>query len=176
MGVITEEYRQVLKDTHKKKQWGNTGGKGNYFTNTLFLMKKFNATKVLDYGAGWGGVKARMLKERPDIEVFEYEPARDDVSAPPEPQDFVICMDVLEHIEPDCLEEVLIDLARVVSDKGFFSIATQPALATLADGRNAHLIVEDFVWWRVHIDKHFTILRESKPHRTGGCFVVEKKK
>jgi hypothetical protein len=65
----------------------------------------------------------------------------------PDPADIVACTDVLEHIEPECLEDVLADLRRVTKKMGFFTIATRPAKKFLSDGRNAHLIQQDARWW-----------------------------
>jgi hypothetical protein len=64
----------------------------------------------------------------------------------------VACIDVLEHIEPKLLENVLDDLQRVTREIGFFTVSTVLAEKTLADGRNAHLIVEgpEFLVAEVH--------------------------
>jgi hypothetical protein len=54
---------------------------------------------------------------------------------------------VLEHIEPELLDNVLDDLQRVVEYFGFFTVHTGPAVKVLSDGRNAHLTQEDYTWW-----------------------------
>jgi S-adenosylmethionine:diacylglycerol 3-amino-3-carboxypropyl transferase len=72
---------------------------------------------------------------------------------PPEPHDIVVCTDVLEHIEPDCLDDVLADIRRCTKKAALLVVATRPAMKTLSDGRNAHLIQEDFKWWEPHIEK-----------------------
>jgi hypothetical protein len=59
----------------------------------------------------------------------------------------VCCIDVLEHIEPDLLDNVLDDLKRVTKRIGFFTVSTSPAEKTLPDGRNAHLIQAAPEWW-----------------------------
>ena len=58
----------------------------------------------------------------------------------PQPADLVCCIDVLEHIEPEFLDSVIAELARITIKLGFFTIATGPATKTRADGGNAHLI------------------------------------
>lgn len=40
---------------------------------------------------------------------------------------------------------------------GFFTISTVPAIKKLPDGRNAHLIVEDYRWWLPKIWERFNI-------------------
>lgn len=69
----------------------------------------------------------------------------------------VVCIDVLEHIEPDCLEAVLDDLKRVTASFGIFTVATGPAKKVLADGRNAHLIQQDPEWWMMKIFARFVV-------------------
>ncbi|HET9469625.1 MAG TPA: hypothetical protein VFO24_00885, partial [Usitatibacter sp.] len=77
--------------------------------------------------------------------------------------------DVLEHIEPECLDEVLDDLQRVTRKIGFFVIATREAEKTLPDGRNAHLIQEPIAWWAPRLEKRFTV---SQVREMAGEFAV----
>ena len=56
-----------------------------------------------------------------------YDPAIPIWTDRPEPAEMVVCIDVLEHIEPDFLESVLDDLARVTAKIGVFTVATGPA-------------------------------------------------
>jgi hypothetical protein len=68
-----------------------------------------------------------------------------------------VCIDVLEHIEPEYLDGVLTDLKRVTKKVGFFTIATREANKKLEDGRNTHLIVENKDWWKEKLLKYFDI-------------------
>ena len=56
-------------------------------------------------------------------------------------------LDVLEHIEPECLDAVLDHMARLTQKAILLTVTTIPAAKNLADGRNAHLIVEPPEWW-----------------------------
>lgn len=179
MTTISEEYRAVLEKTHKgsgERGWGNTGSV-KYLKPTLNLMERYNVTEMLDYGAGWGGMKAKMAELKPTVIVHEYEPARPEVAMPAEPCDFVVCHDVLEHIEPEYLDAVLLDLKRVINKFGYFSVCTVPALKKLSDGRNAHLIVEEFEWWLVKLAPHFHIrqARFYNSRQVSGDILVEKR-
>jgi hypothetical protein len=64
---------------------------------------------------------------------------------------------VLEHIEPDFLDNVLDDLAAVTVGYGFYSIHTGPARKHLADGRNAHLIQKPSSWWLPRLCERFEV-------------------
>ena len=66
-------------------------------------------------------------------------------------------MDVLEHIEPDCLRNVMEDLKRLVVNKGYLVVALVPAFMTLADGRNAHIMLREESWWHNFVSQYFKI-------------------
>ena len=107
---------------------------------------------VLDYGCG-----QRTLEKALGFPIRNYDPCIPGLDAAPEPADVVVCTDVLEHIEPECLDEVLDDLKRVVRRVGFLVIANRPAKKTLPDGRNAHLIQEDSAWWMPRLKSRFAV-------------------
>jgi len=85
----------------------------------------------------------------------------------------VACIDVLEHIEPDCLTDVLDDLQRLVLKYGLFTVHTKPAVKILPDGRNAHLIQEPMTWWQDKFDKRFKIVKHLE--MDNGFIVLVKK-
>ena len=100
-------------------------------TNSLLLQ---NLMKTLNQQFG---IK---LDYRP------YDPAFPEYGEP-RPADLVCCIDVLEHIEPAFVENVLDDLQRVTAGVGVFTVDTGPAMKILPDGRNAHLILKPVAWW-----------------------------
>jgi hypothetical protein len=124
------------------------------------LHKSTGAGSVLDYGCGKGGLGRAI-----PFGICEYDPAIAGKESSPKPADLVVCTDVLEHIEPECLVYVLADLRRVTRKIGYFVIHTGPAQKHLADGRNAHLIQRDRMWWKKKLRRFFTIGRiiESGP-------------
>jgi hypothetical protein len=107
---------------------------------------------MLDYGCGKG-----LLAKSLDFPIWEYDPAIPGKDNPPNPADLVVCIDALEHIEPDYLSAVLFDLSRCVKKVGYFIINTKEAIKKLPDGRNTHLIVEGKEWWKEKLDKYFFI-------------------
>ena len=97
------------------------------------------------------------LTVSPDVNIDRYDPAIPKWSEVPDPHEMVACIDVLEHIEPEFLDDVLDDLKRLTIRLGFFSIHTGPAVKTLSDGRNAHLIQEPPKWWLPKIMDRFEL-------------------
>ncbi len=121
------------------------------------ILQRFNITDLLDYGAG-------KLRLRDSITVkvnyTAYEPSNPEYDSEPEPTEFVTCIDVLEHIEPELLDNVLDDLQRVTLKYGLFTIHTGKAVKTLPDGRNAHLTQQPYTWWQPKIKERFDIVKE----------------
>jgi 2-polyprenyl-3-methyl-5-hydroxy-6-metoxy-1,4-benzoquinol methylase len=151
--LISESYRRYNQQLHESTAaYGTSSSK--WVETVRVLCARANAASVLDYGCGKGLLKANLG----DI-VHEYDPAIPDKSDPPQPADVVVCTDVLEHIEPECLDDVLDDLKRVTRCVGLLVVATTPAKKTLPDGRNAHLIVRPPRWWLPQILNRFDLAR-----------------
>jgi hypothetical protein len=77
-----------------------------------------------------------------------YDPAIESFSQLPSPADLVICWDVLEHVEPNCLDSVLAHIKSLAIKSVYLVIATRAdSSKLLPDGRNPHLIVKPAQWW-----------------------------
>lgn len=145
--LISENYRALNSELHRTNNaYGISSSK--WAATVRALAKSIKAETVLDYGAG----KCRLregLEEFGNIPfaLFEYDPAIEALQGGKHPADLVVCTDVLEHIEPDCLDAVLDDLRALTLKATFLTIATCAAKKILADGRNAHLIQENPRWW-----------------------------
>jgi len=101
-----------------------------------------------------------------------YDPAVVGLDDPPSAADIVVCSDVLEHVEPECLLDVMDDLRRVTKWVGIFTVATSPAKKILPDGRNAHLIQKPFDWWCTLITRRFN-LKVFASNKCGFLAIVE---
>ena len=151
MSLITEDYAALNKQMHaQKKHYGASSGKWAGQVRELYTAMK--ADSLLDYGCG----KGHLAQQLP-FTIKEYDPAITGKDKTPEPAALVVCTDVLEHIEPECLEDVLDDLKRVTREVLFVTIATRPANKHLPDGRNAHLIVESASWWLPKLMERFEL-------------------
>jgi len=149
--LITEEYRKLNEQMHtEKKAYGTSGVKlAGYVKN---VADKLGTTDILDYGCGKGTLAANL-----PFDIHQYDPCVPEHARTPEPADIVICSDVLEHIEPDCLLDVLDDLYRVTKQSILLVIHHGPAKKHLPDGRNAHLIQEDEQFWLTLIMQRFVV-------------------
>lgn len=171
--LITESYRQQNNALHSMPEYGTMGK--YHAKGILRMINQVGAKTFLDYGCGKGTLVEELQKLSNDLPLIQmYDPAIYEYSAPAHPADFVACTDVLEHIEPECLDEVLKDIARVTNKIGYLSVAHRAALKVLPDGRNAHLIQEPFAWWKEKIAGLFEIIDESESTKTS-IFIVKKK-
>jgi hypothetical protein len=95
----------------------------------------------------------------------------------PKSADLVCCIDVLEHIEPELIDSVILELSKITSNLGFFSIHMGPAGKILSDGRNAHLIQKPSSWWLKKLTDYFEILHLQSHQMMGsGIWLVVKRK
>jgi hypothetical protein len=151
--LVSDEYKKLLQHEHSNSEWGVMAGQMIDKLETFLLEN--SAAEVLDYGAGSSSFKKALTLK--NINVYEYDPGVPELDIVPDPKDYTICIDVLEHIEPELIDSVIKDLARVTKKKGFFTIAMYPAKRILKDGRNAHLILEDASWWISKLCNYFNI-------------------
>ena len=117
------------------------------------LKQETGADSVLDWGAG----KGHLAKALP-FPIWQFDPAVPEFEETAKPADLVVCTDCLEHIEPEYLDVVLLDLRRCVRRYGYFTICTVAALKKYADGRNAHLIQQPKEWWLERLGRFFSVI------------------
>lgn len=142
--LISEGYRKEQQRLHETTNYGTASI--SYAPLVSGIVNQLKVTEILDYGSGRGNL-AKHLKPDHEIEVKHYDPGRPEWSDTPDSAQFVTCIDVLEHIEPELLDNVLDDLQRCTDFFGFFTVHCGPAVKTLSDGRNAHLTQEPAIWW-----------------------------
>jgi len=148
------------------------GGSGwKHAEAVVAFAEELGAARLLDYGCGERTLRKQLKLMEAGLKLAEYDPAVPKLAADPGPADLVVCTDVLEHVEPALLDNVLTHLRALSLDGCYLSIATRPANKLLPDGRNAHLIVEDTPWWRARLTDpplDWTIVREEDRRKEGG--------
>ena len=159
--LISEEYRALQQKLHENPKYGVASIK--FAPLVADAIQALNVAAVLDYGAGKGhlATELRRLVPRP-LAVHQYDPAIPAWAAIPPPTEMVACIDVLEHIEPALIDNVLDDLRRLVLRVGLFTVHTGAAQKVLADGRNAHLIQQPASWWLPKFLERFELVQFSR--------------
>ena len=178
--VATHRYTEGYKALqHELHDHGNYGVTGAHYTPTIFhaisqLAKKHGEVSVLDYGSSSGNTMKAVREHLwlpPCVSDRCYDPFVSEFAAEPEPADFLICTDVLEHVEPECTHAVLDHIASLTKRIAFFSISLVKAGKVLSDGRNAHINLPGHEWWLKQLKCRF-ILSEAKVSGDGAVLLA----
>lgn len=146
MALITESYVAQNQEMHRR-QYGYGRGGDRHAQRVLYFARRLRAQSILDYGCGKGTLATGLRSLRWKGVTREYDPAVSGKSDLPKAADLVVCADVLEHIEPECLTGVLAHLRQLAKRGAFVVVQTRLSNKTLPDGRNAHLIIQPIDWW-----------------------------
>jgi len=154
--TITTEDLQQQRKLHQNPNYGVASL--SFAPIVADIMRQTGCSSVSDYGAG----KKRLLEGLRHAGVIPssylpYDPVFPEYGEP-KTADLVCCIDVLEHIEPELIDNVIEELSNITTKLGFFSIHMGPAGKILDDGRNAHLIQQPSSWWLKKLINYFEIL------------------
>ncbi len=170
MMLVSPEYQAQIQQLHKDDpSWGSTGR--HFAPLVLKVVQDYAPLNILDYGCG----KQSLSRSLPEFHITGYDPGVPGIDTPPAPVDFVICTDVLEHVESAMLDDVLDDLQRVVKDVLFVAVSTVDAYQILSDGRNAHLVVKPLEWWLPKLMNRFSIINLAVVHEGFHALLKAKK-
>lgn len=160
MALITPEYCAEQKILHEEPAYGSRGFNWGFVVAGIATIEKCRT--ILDYGCGKGTL-VRTLTDA-GLKASGYDPAVEKFAGSPVMADLVASVDVMEHIEKDCLDDVLDHLASLTLKILFVAISTVPAKRFLSYGRNAHLIVEDgSTFWRPKFERRAFVVRRVWP-------------
>lgn len=145
--LISDEYLLQNRELHDApKGFGGSGYK--HAEAVAKFANEIGAKTILDYGCGESTLKKALTDMAISQAVYEWDPAIIKKSRRlPVAADLVVCTDVLEHVEPDRLMNVLGHLHQLTLRGCFLVIATRPANKLMPDGSNAHKIIEDTPFW-----------------------------
>lgn len=142
--LISEEYRNLNSALHESNAHYGVGvNTKKWYDGVVHFAHALGASSILDYGSG----KGQMGKTLSHLLVVNYDPSIEEFNETPDPADLVVSLDVLEHIEPECIDNVLDDIQRCAIRGVFLTVNMNPAEKTLADGRNAHILLRPIEWW-----------------------------
>ena len=176
MSIISDEYLKEQINLHNNPDYGVAS---LVFSPIVAKICKENDIKnISDYGAGKkrliDGLQKHGLN---NIEYFPYDPVFPEYGEPKK-ADLVCCIDVLEHIEPEYVDNTIKKLSEITIKIGFYSIHLGPATKILSNGKNAHLIQKPTSWWLPKLCKYFDImhLQKHNAHGVGFWVIVTPKK
>jgi len=168
--MYSKEYQKLLTDMHESnKKWGSEFKKSPIPKMLEDAIEKYKPTSILDFGCGKGFLTKKLKQLYTNIEITGWDPSHGtDLEGS---YDMIVSTDVLEHVEPEYLQETLYDLQTKTNIAQYHLIACYNAVALLPDGRNAHLSVHTpDQWQQKFLDTNYKILDENL-----NSFLKEKK-
>ena len=123
--LISDAHRQQQVMMHEEKEKYGTSSK-NFVGVISHLASELQTNDILDYGCGKG-----LLQQNLPFAIKQYDPAIKVHSLIPEPADIVVCTDVMEHVEPHLLENVIKHIASLTKLVAFFVIDGNEAKKTM---------------------------------------------
>lgn len=144
-GLISDSYRAQQQWMHENTEYGIAAKK--YAHLVTEIMDRLEIDHLLDYGAGSRMTLAKHIKPKKKVTYQAYDPGVPELAGDPIPAQMVCCIDVLEHIEPELLDNVLDHLLSLTEAVAFLTVHTGPAGKILPDGRNAHINQQPMEWW-----------------------------
>ena len=153
--TISDAYRKEQEILHKNPNYGVAS---TYFAPTVLdIIRSVGINTVTDYGAGKMRLEESLNKRGLSEWIYQpYDPAFPEYG-PAMQGELVCCIDVLEHVEPEFIDETLKHLRDLTQKIAFVTIHTGPAGKFLSDGRNAHLTQEPSSWWLPKICQYFDV-------------------
>lgn len=120
------------------------------------LCAAHGASSLLDYGCGgamaWNDGKLQRKLGIANVRL--YDPAVPEFSQrPTRTFDGVLCVDVLEHIPEQDVQEVVADLFSYARRFVFAAVCCRPAKRTFKDGTNVHVTIKPIDWWQTVFTK-----------------------
>lgn len=170
--LITHDYLKEQRRMHANKSYGAASKK--FASHVAALIEARNPASILDYGAGKCALRKALGAALRGREFKEYDPGVKSIAKLPKGSScMVACIDVLEHIEPACLDDVLGKVRSLTAEFAFLTIHTGPAGKFLSDGRNAHLIQRPIGWWVELVGQRFREVRSEMVNETTAILVCE---
>ena len=155
MNTISTEYLSEQKRLHEIYNYGTASI--HHAPNVIKILKQNNLKSICDYGAGQMNLKKTLDKNGfKNYDYFPYDPVFPEYG-PPKKADLICCIDVMEHVEEEYVDNVLDEIQKITLNLVYFSIAQAPAGKTLSDGRNAHITLKPERWWLTKLCPRFDI-------------------
>lgn len=146
-------YAAQLAKEHDGSKWGSTGGKYSGNDVVRILRERPYIKTVLDFGAGKGSMGKLIASHGIEVDWTNYDPGMPEYSVLPDKQfDLVTTTDVLEHVEPDRIKDVIKALVERTGKVLYNDIACTPTGKLFGEGpykgQDLHILLQNPEEWR----------------------------
>lgn len=142
---MSQELIEQYKQLHASRP--DYGSGASFFNRIHNLMLDYKCRTMLDYGCGKGMFVSKVRKAGKII-ADGYDPAVPTYNLMPRGYfDAVVCLDVLEHIPVEEVDDFIRPIAYLCNRFLFFNISCREAKEVLPNGENAHCTVRSPLWW-----------------------------
>mgnify|MGYP003151775866 FL=1 len=160
--LISPEYQAQIEKLHQRKPWGGAvRGKAQMLHKHMLMS---GAKSMLDYGCGRSDLRKELeatYGTYPYI-LNEYEPGLPELADDPPVSDAVISFDVLEHVEPDKVDNVIKHIHDKCNMWTFHKICLRAATGVFpVSGQNLHLTIKPGFWWLQKFEPYFEFLETN---------------
>lgn len=145
MKLISENHRDTRKTFYESPfVFSNIAEQFSPIVSEIINNNQF--TSILEYGAHNTNL-VTSLSTNHEIKLRCYDPAIPQFLRRPEAAEMTVCMDFIEKVEPEFLDNTLIDIASLTEQLALFVIQCGPANHPFSDGRDINLTQEPLSWW-----------------------------
>ena len=173
--LISPEYQAQIEKMHNKKPWGGACRGKAQMLNKYMIMS--GAKSLLDYGCGRSDLKKEFDATYATYSyiINEYDPGIPKLAGDPPVSDVVISFDVLEHVEPDKVDNVIKHIYDKCNMWTYHKICTRAATGAFpVTGKNLHLTIKPGYWWLQKFEPYFEFLETNV--NEGYCWFLASKK
>lgn len=161
--VISERQQKLNSELHSSNdKFGNRATGAGLAKNLPAVIRRMHELGIcnsfLDYGTGKGLLVQHLIDNvKANVQITGYDPAIPQFAKhPTQPADILCCLDVLEHVELTSIDSVIQDIKDLTNHFCYIVIDLQPAVKTLSDGRNAHILLAPSDWWVNKFSQQFS--------------------
>lgn len=160
-----DDYIWAYNQMHAARYYGASATE-LYLDVARRAVAEIKPKSILDYGCGRSDLVAHFYLDG-KRRIARYDPAINAHKTMPDGKfDFIICLDVMEHIPMAAVDNVLREIRHKAAKAALFSISLKPSRAKFPDGRNCHCTLLTRSEWLRWLKSYFgdlTIVDDRYP-------------